>query len=89
MQLRQMRYIHYPKTLFDVSRVMNPIENKRAPKHTTRFIYAKAGSPTRGDTQGDGTLILVPKERRRSQGNEGAALEGGSEYTTDTGVQGR
>ncbi len=30
-----------------------------------------------------------PKERRRSQGNEGAALEGGSEHINDTGVQGR
>jgi hypothetical protein len=26
-----------------------PEENKRAPKHTTRFICAKAGSPKRGD----------------------------------------
>src|SRR2546427_11304601 len=25
---------------------MNPRRNKRAPKHTTRFICAKAGSPT-------------------------------------------
>ena len=37
------------------------IGNKRAPNRTTRFMYAKAGSPTRGDTQGDGTLIVVPK----------------------------
>src|SRR5437870_11259583 len=28
---------------------MNPKENKRAPKHTTRFICAKAGSPAHTD----------------------------------------
>jgi hypothetical protein len=42
----------------DEWRVMNPKENKRAPKHTTRFMCAKAGSPTRRESQGDGTPIV-------------------------------
>src|SRR5947209_7935415 len=41
----------------DEWRVMNPKENKRAPKHTTRFICAKAGSPKSCETHGDGTPI--------------------------------
>ncbi len=32
-------------------RAVSPIENKRAPKHATRFIGAKAGSPESGDTE--------------------------------------
>jgi hypothetical protein len=36
---------------------MNPRGNKRAPKHTERFICAKAGSPTRREAHGDGTPI--------------------------------
>jgi len=58
-------------------RVMNPKENKRAPKHTTRFICAKAGSPKRGDSHGDGTPIW---DRHRKQWRfrevKGAAYEG-------------
>jgi hypothetical protein len=50
-----------PHTLYDVWRVMNPIGNKRAPKHATRFICAKAGSPKRHETHGDGTPIVIPQ----------------------------
>jgi hypothetical protein len=38
---------------------MGLIENRREPKRTQRFIRAKAGSPTRRETQGDGTPILA------------------------------
>ncbi len=38
---------------------MNPKENKRAPKRTTRFIVVNAGSPTRRESHGDGTLIVL------------------------------
>jgi hypothetical protein len=38
---------------------MNLKENRREPKRTQRFIRAKAGSPTRRETQGDGTPILA------------------------------
>jgi hypothetical protein len=65
--------------------------NKRAPKHSQRFICAKAGSPKRGDPQGDGTLILPQKENFHKGFflREGAALEGGPECASDTGTQGR
>jgi len=56
-----MRYLN---TLFDEWRVMNPIGNKRAPKHTERFICAKAGSPTRRESQGDGTPIVPGKKHK-------------------------
>src|SRR5437588_12271857 len=36
---------------------MNLRGNKQAPKHTQRFLHAKAGSPTRRETHGDGTPI--------------------------------
>jgi hypothetical protein len=62
-----------PNTLWDVWRVMNPIGNKRAPNHTTRFICAKAGSSKRGDPHGDGTPIrdfkrttTIPRSQRGS-----------------------
>jgi len=38
---------------------MSLIGNKRAPKHTQRFLGAKAGSPTRREVHGDGTPIVV------------------------------
>jgi hypothetical protein len=38
---------------------MSLTENRREPKRTTRFIRAKAGSPTRRETQGDGTPIVA------------------------------
>src|SRR5947209_2559630 len=69
---------------------MNPIRNKRAPKHTTRFICAKAGSPTSREAQGDGTLIVVSHQNRTvPKGNKGAAHEDGSECVSDTHTQGR
>src|SRR5216684_2709113 len=69
---------------------MNPIRNKRAPKHTTRFICAKAGSPKSREAQGDGTPIVVShKNRTVPKGNEGAAHEDGPECVTDTHTEGR
>jgi hypothetical protein len=69
---------------------MNPLRNKRAPKHTTRFIYAKAGSPTSREAQGDGTPIRVShKNRTVPKGNKGAAHEDGPECVSDTHTQGR
>ena len=69
---------------------MNPIRNKRAPKHTTRFIYVKAGSPKSRETQGDGTPIRVSHTNRTvPKGNKGAAHEDGPECVTDTHTQGR
>src|SRR6266568_2913092 len=69
---------------------MNPIRNKRAPKHTTRFICAKAGSPTSREAQGDGTPIVVSHQNRAvPKGNKGAAHEDGPECVSDTHTQGR
>ena len=69
---------------------MNPIRNKRAPKHTTRFICAKAGSPTSREAQGDGTPIVVSHTNRAvPKGNKGAAHEDGPECVSDTHTQGR
>ncbi len=68
---------------------MNPKENKRAPKRTTRFIVVNAGSPTRRESHGDGTLIVVskgtklfPKEVKEHPSKEGQSIQ-------DTGMQGR
>src|SRR5712692_5604476 len=69
---------------------MNPIRNKRAPKHTTRFIGAKAGSPKSREAQGDGTPIRVShKNRAVPKGNKGAAHEDGPECVSDTHTKGR
>lgn len=57
--------------------------NRRRPTRTYRFVCANAGSPTRRETQGDRTPIVV------GWFSEGAALERGSEHTLDKGVQGR
>ena len=64
--------------------------NKRAPQHTTRFICAKAGSPTSREAQGDGTPIVVSHTNRAvPKGNKGAAHEDGPECVTDIHTQGR
>src|SRR5260221_1052541 len=69
---------------------MNPIRNKRAPKHTTRFIYAKAGSPKSREAEGDGTHIRISnKDRTVPKGNKGATHEDGPECVSDTHTQGR
>src|SRR6266849_4972660 len=69
---------------------MNPTRNKRAPKRTTRFIDAKAGSPKSREAQGDGTPIRVShKNRTVPKGNKGAAHEDGPECVIDTHTQGR
>jgi len=81
-----MRYLN---TLFDEWRVMNPIGNKRAPKHTERFICAKAGSPKRRESQGDGTPIVPGKSTKEYRTWEGAAHEDGPECVTDTHTEGR
>jgi hypothetical protein len=47
--------------------------DKRAPNRATRFMYAKAGSPTSGNAHGDGILIVIPKEQGRSKRNEGVS----------------
>jgi hypothetical protein len=83
------RYIQYLNTLFDVSRVMNPIGDKWAPKHTERFICAKAGSPKSGDTHGDGTPIRDFNGQSRLKEIKGAAHEDGPECMMDTHTQGR
>ena len=68
---------------------MNPIGNKRAPKHTERFICAKAGSPTRRETHGDGTPIGDFSATTPFLEIKGAAHEDGPECMTDTHTQGR
>jgi len=77
------------KALLSMRRVMNSIGNRRAPKHTTRFLCAKAGSPTGRESYGDGTLIVVGRKAKRLLTNEGAAPEGGLERARDTSTQGR
>jgi hypothetical protein len=67
---------------------MNLTGNKRAPKHTKRFVYAKAGSPKRRESHGDGTPIL-PEKNKEATLWEGAAHEGGPECVNDTHAQGR
>ena len=69
--------------------VMNLRGNTKAPKHTQRFIDAKAGSPTRRETHGDGTPILPADATMMPQTWEGAAHEDGRERLVDTKTQGR
>jgi group II intron reverse transcriptase/maturase len=68
---------------------MNPIGNKWAPKHTERFLCAKAGSPKRCETQGDGTPIRDFNGQSRLKEIKGAAHEDGPECMIDTHTQGR
>lgn len=63
--------------------------NKRAPNRATRFMYAKAGSPTSGNAHGDGILIVILKNRVVQEGMKESALEGGPERASDTGTQER
>ncbi len=69
--------------------VMNLKGNKKAPKHTQRFRNAKAGSPKRRETHGDGTPILPGDATMRPHTWEGAAHEDGPERLVDTKTQGR
>jgi hypothetical protein len=39
--------------------------NQRAPTHSQRSVCAKAGSPTRREAQGDGTLIVPEREAKK------------------------
>ncbi len=48
--------------------------NRRRPTRTHRFICANTGSPTRRETQGDGTPIVA------GWFSEGAVLERGPEH---------
>ncbi len=48
---------------FDVRQAMSLTGDKRAPNHSQRSIGAKAGSPTRREAQGDGTLIVPDRKR--------------------------
>ena len=68
---------------------MNLTGNKKAPKHTQRFKNAKAGSPKRRETHGDGTPILPGAKTMRLHTWEGAAHEDGPERLVDTKAQGR
>lgn len=68
---------------------MNLIGNKKAPKHTKRFIDAKAGSPTRRETHGDGTPIVPGRKAKVPHTWKGAAHENGPEHPVDTRMQGR
>jgi hypothetical protein len=69
--------------------VMNLRGNTKAPKHAQRFIDAKAGSPKRRETHGDGTPILPGDATMRPHPWEGAAHENGPERLADTKTQGR
>src|SRR6266699_6470538 len=60
---------------------MSLIGNRKAPKHTPRFVCAKAGSPTGGDAYGDGTLIVPDRETKMSLAREGAFREIGTEHS--------
>jgi hypothetical protein len=59
---------------------MTLIGNKRAPNRTLRSMYVKAGSPTSGNAQGDGTLILPGEETKTIllSGKEQPSKEGQS-----------
>ena len=68
---------------------MNLRGNNKAPNHTQRFIDAKAGSPTRRETHGDGPPKLPGKKTMTPHTWEGAAHEDGPERLVDTKTQGR
>ena len=79
-----LEYVSFPcgygKAFSSEWQVMNLIGNRRRPKCTERFICAKAGSPTRRETQGDGTPIVPEEEDTDSSlHREGAAHESGPE----------
>ena len=63
--------------------------NRREPTRTQRFICAKAGWPTGGDTQGHGTPILAGKEQRCDQPVKGQLMKMGQSTSVDSDVQGR
>lgn len=68
---------------------MNLRGNTKAPKHTQRFRNAKAGSPKRRETHGDGTPILPGAKTLRLPTWEGAAHEDGPERLGISKTQGR
>ena len=63
--------------------------NRREPTRTQRFIGAKAGWPTGGDTQGHGTPILAERRRRGSRSVKGQLMKMSQSTPGDSGVQGR
>ena len=63
--------------------------NRREPTRTQRFIGAKAGWPTGGDTQGYGTPILAEQGQRCSRSVKGQLMKVGQSTLVDSGVQGR
>jgi hypothetical protein len=82
-------FIEQPNALFDEWRVMNPIGNKQAPKHTTRFICAKAGSPTGATPMATEPPYEISMEQCCSRESKGAAHEDGPECVIDTHAKGR
>ena len=63
--------------------------NRRDPTRTQRFICAKAGWPTGGDTQGHGTPILAGKKQRGDEPVKGQLMKMSQSTPVDSGVQGR
>src|SRR5215471_18613411 len=63
--------------------------NRREPTRTQRFLGAKAGWPTGGDTQGHGTPILAEQGPRSSRSVKGQLMKMSQSTPGDSGVQGR
>jgi len=63
--------------------------NRRAPKHTERSACAKAGSPKRGNSHGDGILIVAGEECNGASSSEGVNPRRRVRAPHDTGVQER
>jgi hypothetical protein len=63
--------------------------NRKGPTRTQRFICAKAGWPTSGDTQGHGTPILAEQGQRGPQSVKGQLMKMSQSTPGDSGVQGR
>jgi hypothetical protein len=53
------------KLSFGGRQTMSLKGNQRAPTHSQRSVRAKAGSPTRREAHGDGTLIVPEREAKR------------------------
>jgi hypothetical protein len=53
------------KLSFGGRQTMSLKGDQRAPTHSQRSVCAKAGSPTRREAHGDGTLIVPDREAKR------------------------
>jgi hypothetical protein len=63
--------------------------NRREPTRTQRFICAKAGWPTGGDTQGYGTPVVAEPRQRGTRSVKGQLMKMSQSTSGDSGVQGR